>query len=55
MGIGKYSVWEWNIDKYEKDPFEYVLAYAGDSLLKAVYTMWKLKQQGAGCMKFEWR
>lgn len=27
----------------------------GESLLKALWVMWKLKRNGAACLKLEWR
>lgn len=56
-----FTVYEWNLDKYRLlygagfEPEDYVMVYAGENIIKALFIMIKLKLLGAGCMKFEWR
>jgi len=51
----KYEVHEWWSDITDGKGYCYRKEYGGDSFLKALCIMWKLKRTGAGCVKFEWR
>jgi len=51
---------KYQVFSYEKTPqgltqYGYVDKYHGESFIKAVITMLKLKKQGAKCIRFEWR
>ena len=35
--------------------WDYTERYRGESLLKALWVAWRLKRQGAGCVKLECR
>ena len=45
------SVWE----NHSDGMYGYRTKYDGESFLKAIYMMIKLKRAGIGCVKFEWR
>lgn len=50
----------WEVHEYWKDEtkgegYKYHPEYQGQSFLKAIWTMWKLKRAGAACLKLEWR
>lgn len=51
----KYEVWAWTNTPEGAYHFGYELAYGGDSMLKAIATMLRLRVSGVGCVKFEWR
>ena len=51
---------KYEISAYEETPhgryqYDYVVKYRGESFVKAIVTMLKLKKQGAKCIKLEWR
>ena len=48
-----YEVSVWHMDG--KGDYRYYHEYAGESLLKALWIMWKLKRAGTHCIKLEWR
>ena len=48
-----YEVKEWH--EVEKNNWQYTARYQGESLIKAVYVMVKLKRNNCGCVKLEWR
>jgi len=49
----KITVFQWR--GTEHGGFCYVEAYAGESLLKALYTAWQCKRHSPKCIKIEWR
>lgn len=53
----KFEVYEWNTHKYKNEikTFEFHLVYSGESFIKTIFTMIKLKRSGAGCIKLKWR
>ena len=51
----KYEVYEWWQDITSGDGYKYHLEYEGNSLIVALFSVLKLKYQGAGCVKLEWR
>ena len=50
-----FEVYEYLKDKTKGEPYQYHLEWSGESFLKALWIMWKLKREGAGCVKLEWR
>ena len=59
----EFEVWSWELqpgsavklDAACIDDYAYVLKYAGEDRVKAMYTMEELKRNGAACIKFMWR
>lgn len=51
--------WVYEVEAWESSEeglkYKYVSYYMGDSLIKAIYWMIKLKINGASCVKLEWR
>jgi len=54
MGF-KYEVYEWYKRTHTGEDYKYHLEYQGQSLLKAIWIIIKLKRNGSRCIKFEWR
>lgn len=61
-GVGGNMGHKYSVDNYEKnidspEPYDYIYEsrYYGDSLIKAVFIIIKLKMQGSYCVRFEWR
>ncbi len=52
---GKGGVMGNTYEVYRFDGDKYILEYAGESYLKAIQTMQKLKDDGEKCVKLEWR
>ena len=50
-----FEVYEYWQDKTKGEPYKYHLEWRGESFLKALWIMWKLKREGAACLKLEWR
>ena len=50
-----FEVHEWWQDFTKGEPYKYHLEWQGESFLKALLVMWKLKRNGAACLKLEWR
>jgi len=48
-----FEVHEWKAVK--AGLWEYVIAYEGNSLLRTIATIWKLKRSGCGCIKAKFR
>lgn len=56
LNVGnKFEVYEWWQDETKGEPYKYHLEWQGESFIKALYVMYKLKRNGAGCIKLEWR
>jgi len=51
----KFEVYEYTRDITKITNYFYRLEYEGNSFLKALLIMRKLKKDGAGCIKMEWR
>lgn len=53
----KYTILDWNLEKghYNFKTSEASLIYTGDSLLRALYFLLRMKYEGSGCVHFEWR
>lgn len=49
-----YEVWRWGND-IDDTGYRYIKEYEGEFIFRAISTMIKLKINGAGCVKFEWR
>jgi len=50
------STWAKREDGYKRnDDYDYIPKYYGDSLIVALWTLFRLKRQGHGCVKLEWR
>lgn len=47
--------WEVNVWSFENGQVCWAPVYAGESLLVAIFAMWKSKRAGFGCIKLEWR
>ena len=55
----------WEVHEYCKEKifsgtksgtsYGYHLRYGGESLFKAIYVVWKLKNKGANCIELKWR
>jgi len=50
----RYEVYEW-CDITNGKGYCYRREYRGNSFLKAMFVMFRLKKAGVGCVKFEWR
>jgi len=50
-----FEVSEWWAQNLLAHNYKYHSKWMGESLLKALWIMWKLKRAGAGCVKLEWR
>jgi len=50
-----FEIFEYNINKYRNQQFEYHQIYSGNSYIRAIYILLKTKLMGAGCIKIEWR
>lgn len=55
----KFEVWTWErIEGAEfgaHNAYQYVQFWRGQSLLKALWNLYKAKKTGSGCVKLEWR
>ena len=49
----KYEVCVW--DTSGDRPYDWFQIYAGPSMFKAIYKMWKARQYGWKCIKLEYR
>ena len=50
-----FEVSEWWKDITTGEDYKYHSEWSGESFLKALWVMWKLKRNGASCLKLEWR
>jgi hypothetical protein len=50
-----WEVYEWWRDETNGEDYKYHLEYAGQSFIKAVLKMVRLRMNGAKCLKLEWR
>jgi hypothetical protein len=50
-----WEVSEWWQDNTKGQDYKYHHEWGGESLIKALWIMWKLKRDGAVCLKLEWR
>lgn len=50
-----WEVYEWWCDMTKGEPYKWHLEYGGPSLIKAIWIMFKLRKNGAICLKLEWR
>ncbi len=48
----KYEVHSWVI---MEGHHLFVIKYSGNSLLAALWVMWREKRRGVGCVQLEWR
>jgi hypothetical protein len=50
-----WEVYEWWNNRTIVDAYDWYISHKGNSLLKAIWVMIKLKRNGASCLKLEWR
>lgn len=51
----KFEIYEWYKDASSGSIYKYHLRLQTESLLYAIFYAWRLKKNGAGCVKIEWR
>ena len=51
----KYEVHEWYEDRTTGKGYAYHLQHQTQWLIVALFYMWRLKKNGAYCLKIEWR
>jgi len=55
LEVNTWQVYEWYLNTSQGGGWKFHLEYSGESLFKAFWKMFKLKREGAACLKLEWR
>lgn len=51
----KYEIYAWGPHQEDTCDYSYKLMWTGNSWMKALYHLWKIKHQGWGCVRMECR
>lgn len=51
----EFEIYKWWLDISTGEGYKYKLEWQGESLMMAILVMFKLKREGATCLKLEWR